>query len=318
MLRLSLLTPTIKSPPLGPQHGHLAQLFDIVLFSTPSTVTVGKMASAGPSPSVAPAPRPSQSQRADSSSSSTAARPRNDKRRAANLLRDYYGLSSEASSAPPTPSIASGSDGGFSSEPKIDLGSLLRSNSLSVLLSKESELIVQIRELDGERQSLVYNHHHELVAASDTIRNMKIKSESLDPCLESLKSSFESMSNLSSHLEVLRSSAPHTNRESAADGIDPLRDFEPIVTLPTMLSDMIECRVDTGAALRGPESTGQDLEARKAGLAQAEHLWGTMEPVLAAWTDASVAGVREIAAECRSLLKEGRKAIGSSVSARAS
>lgn len=28
----------------------------------------------------------------------------------------------------------------------------------------------EIRELDGERQSLVYNHHHELIEASDTIR----------------------------------------------------------------------------------------------------------------------------------------------------
>lgn len=30
-------------------------------------------------------------------------------------------------------------------------------------------LYTEIRELDSERQSLVYNHHHELVAASDTI-----------------------------------------------------------------------------------------------------------------------------------------------------
>lgn len=28
---------------------------------------------------------------------------------------------------------------------------------------------IEIRELDSERQSLVYNHHHELIAASDTI-----------------------------------------------------------------------------------------------------------------------------------------------------
>jgi len=27
----------------------------------------------------------------------------------------------------------------------------------------------EIRQLDSERQSLVYNHHHELIAASDTI-----------------------------------------------------------------------------------------------------------------------------------------------------
>lgn len=27
----------------------------------------------------------------------------------------------------------------------------------------------EIRQLDSERQSLVYGHHHELIAASDTI-----------------------------------------------------------------------------------------------------------------------------------------------------
>ena len=30
-------------------------------------------------------------------------------------------------------------------------------------------MCTEIRELDSERQSLVYNHHHELLAASDTI-----------------------------------------------------------------------------------------------------------------------------------------------------
>jgi vacuolar protein sorting-associated protein 51 len=59
-------------------------------------------------------------------------------------------------------------------------------SSLPVLLKRENELaegsvpylateigsekISEIRQLDGERQSLVYNHHHELIAASDTIR----------------------------------------------------------------------------------------------------------------------------------------------------
>jgi Vps51/Vps67 len=27
----------------------------------------------------------------------------------------------------------------------------------------------EMRQLDGERQSLVYNHHHELIDATDTI-----------------------------------------------------------------------------------------------------------------------------------------------------
>lgn len=37
--------------------------------------------------------------------------------------------------------------------------------SLFLALTKRTE----IRQLDSERQSLVYNHHHELIAASDTI-----------------------------------------------------------------------------------------------------------------------------------------------------
>lgn len=62
---------------------------------------------------------------------------------------------------------------------------------MSSLLKKENELLTgkhilaylfkceleltsfastsEIRQLDSERQSLVYNHHHELIAASDTI-----------------------------------------------------------------------------------------------------------------------------------------------------
>jgi hypothetical protein len=34
----------------------------------------------------------------------------------------------------------------------------------------------EIRELDGERQSLVYNHHHELIDASDTIKKVPLLS----------------------------------------------------------------------------------------------------------------------------------------------
>lgn len=237
-------------------------------------------------------------------------RPKQEKRRAANLLRDYYGLSSESAQTPQSPAISNEDAIDHSTLPKVDLPSLLRSNNLSALLSKESELIVQIRELDGERQSLVYNHHHELVAASDTIRDMKVKSESLDPSLEALQTSFESISTLSSNLDVLR--RPATKESPAAETpgpnhLDPLHDLEPIVTLPSMLSDLIEGRVDATSA-----KGYQDARAKKEGLARAEHLWGTMEPVLAAWTEAGVTGIREIAAECRTLLKDGRKATGSS------
>jgi vacuolar protein sorting-associated protein 51 len=73
--------------------------------------------------------------------------------------------------------------------------------------------LIEIRQLDGERQSLVYNHHHELIAASDTIRavgdltassskcteflhKMKTRADSLDSDLEKLRISFSDISRL--------------------------------------------------------------------------------------------------------------------------
>ena len=35
-------------------------------------------------------------------------------------------------------------------------------------------MAVEVRQLDSERQSLVYNHHHELIAASDTIAAVSV------------------------------------------------------------------------------------------------------------------------------------------------
>jgi len=55
----------------------------------------------------------------------------------------------------------------------------------------------EIRQLDSERQSLVYNHHHELIAASDTIGAMRSRAESLDADLDKLRSAFDDISRLS-------------------------------------------------------------------------------------------------------------------------
>lgn len=121
---------------------------------------------------------------------------------------------------------------------------------------------------------------------------MKVKSESLDPSLDSLRASFSTMSQLSSELDVLRSCKPASQEQEQAQ-LDPLKDLQPVVMLPTTLRDLID-----------DERPGQ-------GLPQAERLWGQMEGVLAAWSDAGVAGVKEIMAECRVVLKEARKAAGS-------
>ncbi|CAG7849158.1 SubName: Full=Uncharacterized protein {ECO:0000313/EMBL:CCA68800.1} [Serendipita indica DSM 11827] len=116
--------------------------------------------------------------------------------RARDLLRQHYGMGL----VPPA------SSSGRADDP-MDLDSkvfdakayyeqLITTTNLTGLLKKENELAAQIRQLDGERQSLVYNHHHELIAASDTIGAMKVQADSLDADLEKLRAAFSEISRL--------------------------------------------------------------------------------------------------------------------------
>ncbi|EKM58229.1 uncharacterized protein PHACADRAFT_252401 [Phanerochaete carnosa HHB-10118-sp] len=79
---------------------------------------------------------------------------------------------------------------------------LITTASLPALLRKENELLTEIRELDSERQSLVYNHHHELIAASDTIAAMKARAENLDAEMDLLKAAFSEISRLSAEVAI--------------------------------------------------------------------------------------------------------------------
>lgn len=79
---------------------------------------------------------------------------------------------------------------------------LITTATLPELLKKENDLVHEIKQLDGERQSLVYNHHHELIAASDTIHAMKTRAESLDVDLDKLMSAFSEISRLSAQVAV--------------------------------------------------------------------------------------------------------------------
>ncbi|KAK0532931.1 hypothetical protein OC835_003165 [Tilletia horrida] len=132
-------------------------------------------------------------------------------------LRDYYGIQSAGleSSGDSTQSRTGALDaaeGGTNKDPHDPdspafnvtsaYDSLISTMSLAELLRKSAELVSEIRELDGEKQSLVYNHHHELVAASETIRKMKTRADGLDPSLDSLQSSFSTMSQLAETLAL--------------------------------------------------------------------------------------------------------------------
>lgn len=85
---------------------------------------------------------------------------------------------------------------------KVYYQKLISGQSIVGLLHKENELLTEIRQLDSERQSLVYNHHHELIEASDTIAAMRDRAEALEGDLDKLKAAFSEISRLTSELSA--------------------------------------------------------------------------------------------------------------------
>ena len=51
---------------------------------------------------------------------------------------------------------------------------MAREHGLQALVRMENDLVQEIRNLDGERKSLVYDNYNKLVAATETIRKVSI------------------------------------------------------------------------------------------------------------------------------------------------
>ncbi|PFH53174.1 hypothetical protein AMATHDRAFT_73712 [Amanita thiersii Skay4041] len=177
--------------------------------SPPTTpVALSRKSSNAP---LAPSPlRPTSPNNTDNRRSATSTPP--NRSRARDLLRKHYGLAV----SPPQPIPGKIMDPMNLDSPAFDAKSyyeqLITTSSLQNLLKKENELLVEIRQLDSERQSLVYNHHHELIAASDTIGAMKSRAESLDADLDLLKAAFSEISRLSSEIIIEQRDSDNVRR----------------------------------------------------------------------------------------------------------
>ncbi|GAA6014846.1 hypothetical protein JCM8202_004789 [Rhodotorula sphaerocarpa] len=190
--------------------------------ATPQRTPSYARTAAAASPRSPPAPAPSftrqlstASSAAGSSAGSTAA----DRKKRSHRLRDYYGLGKGA--APSRHPDGLDLDNPATFDPTAYFQELASNASLPDLLRRENELLNEIRELDGERQSLVYNHHHELIDASDTIRKMKSRAEALDTSLDSLKTSFESISQLSASLSTVSTRSAVAGSPTSQSGALP-------------------------------------------------------------------------------------------------
>ncbi|WFC97316.1 hypothetical protein MYAM1_000026 [Malassezia yamatoensis] len=172
-------------------------------------------------------------------------------------LQEYYGLVEKRSEAP---SVA-----------KVSAAEWAKTQSLESLIKHSIELMEGIKDLKADHQSLVYNHHQELVTASESIGKMRVGLSELQRRRDKLK---DQVSAIDAQKETVASQSS-TNHEQ----VDWDRAVAPVLTLPARLRN--EAQVSKSSARQLYEEHKKTIEE---------------------WIDAGVDGARQIQTECETVL----------------
>ncbi|WFD33477.1 hypothetical protein MCUN1_000290 [Malassezia cuniculi] len=195
----------------------------------------------------------------------------------ADRLRDFYGLHApqeEQQGQQHDESIAHHAPAAAETTqraPQLTFAELAATRPLSEIVRLATSLSDEIRELNGDLQSLVYNHHQELVAVAETVGQMRAGIDELNESRNSLGSSFAA-------IEELRGSLDAIPERSQSD--TEWSDVYPVVALPATLAELAE------------KKKGEELEST----------WHTFRPVLEAWDASGVRGASDILNSCRTVI----------------
>jgi hypothetical protein len=239
----------------------------------------------------------------------TTSRPHVPGRRNRAALRDYYGLKTSA---------VKDADSKISEEStRTDLGpeddetlteldsstfnaedyvnNVLATSGLSGVLKVEADLVSQIRNLDSDRKSLVYDNYSKLLAATSTIRRMRTNMDPLAPTTHTLGPAISHIAETAASL----SSQKHVpeRRSNLGLGISVVVEGENgggEAERKTREKETVKWVLDTPRRLR--ELIDQEKED------EAEEEWGNVAKVLKKWW--RVEGVKELWEECEHILGE--------------
>ncbi|XP_074642673.1 vacuolar protein sorting-associated protein 51 homolog isoform X2 [Tubulanus polymorphus] len=122
------------------------------------------------------------------------------KRRKHGMLKMYYGIADDQSGA--SASIDPCDINGAHFKADIFLNKLLREKSLAELMDKESEMVKNIKSLDSDMQTLVYENYNKFISATDTIRKMKNDFKKMEDEMDRLATNMESITEFSGRIST--------------------------------------------------------------------------------------------------------------------
>ncbi|CAI2192880.1 1451_t:CDS:10, partial [Funneliformis geosporum] len=155
------------------------------------------------------------------------------KSRAKDLLRKYYKLGLDGKKADPLDIDNS------SFEADKYVNNILVEKHLSELMQKDNDLSTEIRQLDGDMKTLVYENYSKFISATDTIRKMKSNVENMESEMDQLSQSIKNISDVTS--SVNSALGPKRDKIRQLTGVhDLLKKIQFIFELPTRLNHCLD------------------------------------------------------------------------------
>ncbi|CAL8267370.1 unnamed protein product [Merluccius merluccius] len=161
------------------------------------------------------------------------------KRRVHGMLKLYYGMNEEGKSADEPDSLDPCDINGPHFDPDVYLNKLRRECSLGELMDQESCMVKQIRSLDSDMQTLVYENYNKFISATDTIRKMKNDFKKMEDEMDCLSTNMAAITEFSAsisgtlqdqHTQITKLSGVHTL----------LRKLQFLFELPARLNKCVE------------------------------------------------------------------------------
>ncbi|KAK1150836.1 hypothetical protein AOXY_G33221 [Acipenser oxyrinchus oxyrinchus] len=141
------------------------------------------------------------------------------KRRAHGMLKLYYGINEEGKPGEKCDPLDPCDINGARFEPEVYLNKLRKDSSLAELMDQETGMVKQIRSLDSDMQTLVYENYNKFISATDTIRKMKNDFKKMEDEMDCLAANMAAITEFSArisgtlqgqHQQITKLSGVHT------------------------------------------------------------------------------------------------------------
>ncbi|KAM7431578.1 hypothetical protein ABFA07_017863 [Porites harrisoni] len=161
------------------------------------------------------------------------------------MLKMYYGVGEEAGKST---AIDYCDINGAHFKPEEYLEKLFKEKSLNDLLDKEADIAKQIRSLDSEMQTLVYENYNKFISATDTIRKMKHDFKKMEEEMDKLRENMSTITEFSEKITgTLQGKRQQITKLSGVHAL--LKKLQFLFELPSRLHKCVEMK-QYGLAVR--------------------------------------------------------------------